>query len=308
MVIYLEQGVKNSPIAQKIVERVKGRVIEIDHYKEIFNPRYNDFRLQKRHRALILAEKKGSFLYQGSPLCPNRGRPHFFYSSQILGCIFNCHYCYLGGLYPSGYPVIFTNLEKLKGEVLELPRDTFLAISYETDLLGFESIYPFHPFWIEIAQLRPDLLIESRTKSANTHLLPDNPPSNFLLSFSFTPEEVNRRWEGGVPTIDRRLEAVSTALKKGYRVEIVIEPILLFPNWESHYRHLFQKMAQKLPLRHLPISFGVYRLPTPILKKLRHRYPNILNFYPFQIQNGTATYPNSHQLLQKVKKFLDSFL
>jgi spore photoproduct lyase len=261
--------------------------VPVKSYQEVFNPNYNDYHFQKGKLRLILAEKKGSFLQPGSPLCDSRGRP-FYYSTQLLGCPFHCHYCYLGGLYPSGYLVLFLNWEKLRDEVMALPPGAFLAISYESDLLGVERLFRAHHFWVEIGRQRPDLLIESRTKSANHRLLPEGPPPNFILTTTLTPNPL-RRWEERIPPVEKRIEGVKIAREKGYQVEVAIEPVVRFPGYRLEYRKLEELIGQELG--DIPIHWGEYRIPSQLLKRLRKRVPSPVNYYPFRQTGGVAHYP-----------------
>ena len=109
MVCYIEKQIFDKNLTQKIINKFNPKIIEIDHYKDIFNRSHQNFNYQKQRNVLILAKKEKNFLYKGSNFCNNRGYQNFFYSTQILGCIYNCHYCYLAGMYPCGYPVIFVN-------------------------------------------------------------------------------------------------------------------------------------------------------------------------------------------------------
>ena len=40
----------------------------------------------------------------------------------MMNCVFNCEYCYLKGMYPTGNLVLFLNLEDIFEEVRELCR------------------------------------------------------------------------------------------------------------------------------------------------------------------------------------------
>ena len=57
--IYIEKSIKNQKITLQIIERIKPKnILYCNNYKEIFNPRYQNFRLQKIKPSLILAKKK----------------------------------------------------------------------------------------------------------------------------------------------------------------------------------------------------------------------------------------------------------
>src|SRR5690606_27139140 len=108
----------------------------------------------------------------------------------ILNCIYDCHYCYLQGLYPSANIVIFVNIEDFFGAVdRQLEGGTlYLCPSYDTDLLALEGIVPYASRWIEFAGTRQGLRMELRTKSANygaiAHL---KPVEQVILAWSLSP-------------------------------------------------------------------------------------------------------------------------
>ena len=56
--IYIEQTVRDHERTNKILKRFSdARIISCDRYGEVFNPRSQNFRIQKQNPALIIAEK-----------------------------------------------------------------------------------------------------------------------------------------------------------------------------------------------------------------------------------------------------------
>ena len=56
--IYIEKAVRNHERTNKILKRFPdARRISCDRYGEVFNPRRQNFRIQKQNPALIIAEK-----------------------------------------------------------------------------------------------------------------------------------------------------------------------------------------------------------------------------------------------------------
>ncbi|MEO1927896.1 MAG: radical SAM protein [Nautiliaceae bacterium] len=302
MICYIEKEILNEALIQKIINKFNPKIIEIDHYKDIFNRSHQNFNYQKQKNVLILAKKEKNFLYKGSSFCNNRGYQNFFYSTQILGCIYNCHYCYLAGMYPCGYPVIFVNEDDFIKESEKLS-NTYIAISYETDLLAFEGIYPFHKKWIELAKKRKDLFIESRTKSANTHKLPNNPPKNFLLSFSLSPIEINK-FEEKAPTLEKRIKAIKIAQEKNYNIEIAIDPILKVENHEEIYKNFIAYLKKQLDLKYINLEIGAFRMNKGFLKNLRKTHLSPISWYPYEIKNNEARYEDEKKIIENIKKII----
>ena len=84
--------------------------------------------------------------------------PGFFYITPMLNCLYNCDYCFLQGMYPSGNIVIFVNQndlqEAITKEVVEMKFQSppkIISVSYNTDLLAMEHILPLTKNWIKFA-------------------------------------------------------------------------------------------------------------------------------------------------------------
>ena len=87
----------------------RATVIKIGHYKDVFNRPGQDFQIQKSSMKLILAIKTEPFLYPASDMVQEFDTPNVYYNTPILNCLYNCDYCYLQGMYPSGNVVVFVN-------------------------------------------------------------------------------------------------------------------------------------------------------------------------------------------------------
>jgi spore photoproduct lyase len=303
LICYIEKEALNENITQHIIRKFNPKIIKINHYKDIFNRSHQDFNLQKSKNILILAKKKDRFLYKGSGFCNNRGYEKFYYSTQILGCIYNCEYCYIGGMYPCGYPVIFVNEDDFLREAEKL-KNAYIAISYESDLLAFEGIYPFHNKWIELARKRADLLIESRTKSANTDRLPDNPPPNFLLGFSLSPTEINR-FEKKAPPLEKRIKALKSAIDKGYNTEIAIDPIIKTDNFKEIYKNFIDCLKKEIDISNINIEIGAFRMNKNFLKKLRKIHLSEVTWHSYEIQKGEAKYVDEKEIVEYVRELIE---
>ena len=206
--IYVEKRVLSHPFTKKILSKFpKSQIIEIEHYKDKFNSYSQNFRAQKNSQKLILAKKESPFLYEISDLI-QRQDSNFLYTTPMLNCVYDCHYCFLQGMYPSANIVLFVNVEDFFEEVdkyLKAHSHLFLSISYDTDLLAVENIFNIAKKWIEFAKDKP-LKIEIRTKAINVDKLPLN--KNTILSFSLSPQEIIDRYELHTPSLKARIKAI----------------------------------------------------------------------------------------------------
>jgi spore photoproduct lyase len=183
--------VLDHPQTQRIRTKfADSQVILIDHYKEVFNRPAQSFAAQSHSKKLILAKKEGKFLHEGSQYSDGFGHEQFFYASSVMGCLYDCEYCYLQGLYPSANTVLFVNLEDAFEQLRSyLGRDTLVATSYDTDTLAIESLTHQTSMWLEFAAHHPHLHLEIRTKSANIKSLKSITPNpRVTLAWTLSPQ------------------------------------------------------------------------------------------------------------------------
>jgi len=301
--IYVETGAEDYPFARSLLEKFpRARIINVRDYKEVFNRPDQDFGLQKQSPKLILAVKKDQFLYDGSRFVQDSNNQNFFYNALSLNCPYDCAYCYLQGMYNSANQVCFVNLEDFFSaaeQAIQNRRDPshplYLCISYDTDLLGFESIAPYCREWIEFCRGRAsELLIEIRTKSANFSALADLPAEpNVILAWSLSPEEVCQRYERKTPSLKSRLKAMAQAAQAGWQVRLCIDPILPIENWEACYRELVDNIFMEIKTEALlDAHLGVFRMSTDFFSNARKRRPTEAMFYrPWKREKGTITHP-----------------
>ena len=210
--IYIEQAVRDHERTNKIVKRFSdARIISCDRYGEVFNPRGQNFRIQKQNPALIIAEKFKNFLLP-TPEGFGLGGNNNFYFSHMLNCLYDCRYCFLQGMFQSANYVLFVNYEDFMGAIDETinklqNKETATFFSgYDCDSLALESVTGFAKQFLPFFRERPRALLELRTKSLNTQvLLQTESFNNCIIAFSFTPEEVSKVTEIGVPTVSSRI-------------------------------------------------------------------------------------------------------
>jgi spore photoproduct lyase len=300
--IYVEDGARNYPMAKRVLAKFpKAKVVAIEDYKQAFNRPAQDFHNQKQSPKLVLAKKKDNFVYPGSHYVQNHWNPNFHYVAQALNCTYDCAYCYLQGMYNSANQVLFVNLGDYFASTRpaiksrkDPARPFYLCISYDTDLLAFESVAPFAREWIRYASENTGLEIELRTKSANFHAISDLPaePST-ILAWSLSPKEVVEKYEYKTPSLDARLRSLTGAISAGWKVRICIDPILPIPNWQKAYGNFVDTLFSKVdPAAILDIHLGVFRMNSAYFQNIRKRRPPLDLYYrDWEKKDGAVTHP-----------------
>ncbi|MBR4163480.1 MAG: hypothetical protein IKR11_08160 [Solobacterium sp.] len=294
--VYVEKNILHHPRTERILSFFpKAEVIVIERYKDVFDRSRQNYDLQFLSQKLILAEKTGTFIYEGSKACEDFGNEWFYYCTNALNCIFNCEYCWLKGMYNSANPVIFVNLEDFFAETEKLLQQhpVYLCLSYETDLVPFENMTGMLQEWGEFTVNHPDLSIEIRTKSALE--IWDRIPVNdrIIPSFTLSPDPVIERYEHKTPSLDRRLAAARQAVDQGFKVRLSFDPMFSVSNWQMIYAEMIEKTMQVLqPDNIRDINIGTFRLSKEYMRLMRKRFPDSAAVqYPYVLKDGFYQYP-----------------
>ena len=301
--IYVENGVTENENTKRILSKFKSsNVIKINHYKDVFCRHNQDFLVQKKSPKLILARNDGNLIYEGARVCDDFGNEHFYYTSSIMNCLYNCEYCYLQGVYSSANIVLFVNLEDVfkKVESILKKHSVYLCISYDTDLMAFENITGFIRKWIQFAEKHDNLKIEVRTKSSNFKSIEDIvPQDNVILAWTLSPEKICRKYEMGAPNFKFRLNSIKSAIDRGWKVRVCFDPLLYVHNWEKYYKNCVEDTFKVIPEENIQdVSIGVFRIGKDYLKNMEKMNPqSLLLAYPFKTADGTCSYSEQHHKL-----------
>lgn len=314
--IYVEKEALNHPNTKKILEHFnKAKIIEIDHYKDVFSRGKQKYNMQKNSIKMILAVKKDNLIYEGAKVCEDFGNSHFYYTSTMMNCIYNCEYCYLQGMYSSANVVVFVNIEDIlkKVESLLKKHPVYLCISYDTDILAFENVLGYGRKWIEFTKKHKDLNIELRTKSANFKAIEDlEPPQNMILAWTLSPKEIIKNYEKRTPSLELRIASIKTAIDKGWKVRVCFDPMLYTKKWKEYYRKLIEKVFNEIPKDKVyDVSIGVFRVSKDYLKIMRkNRKDSVILNYPYKVEDGVCSYPEelskemTQYLYDLIKKYI----
>ena len=304
--IYIEEEILNHKETQKILSRNKWQnIIKIENYKDIFNRPHQNYARQKESLKLIIAKKYEPFIYKGSYFSDAFEFDEFYYSPSIKNCIYDCDYCYIQGLYPSAYLVIFVNLEDYFSELERdfLQKPTLIAPSYDTDLLALEGVISQVEKWINFSYSQKNLHLEIRTKSGNfskiEHL---NPTKNITLTWSLSPQEVIAKHEKFTANLEKRVSAINSAIAKNWKVRLAIDPILdlnysNIKESQEIYINFLKYLIKKIEFKKIDsLTFGTFRISSQHLNKLKKLQKSEIAFYPYETVNNISFYKRERDL------------
>ena len=329
--IYVEKQAEQYDLTKRILSRFPdANIILTDHYKDIFNRSRQNISEQYKSRKLILAVKNGQRIYKGAPLCQDFGNEHFYYSSCMMNCVFDCEYCYLKGMYPSADIVIFVNTDDYFHDVDLLldKHPVYLCISYDTDLAAADYFTGYLDLWRKYSAEKPDLTIELRTKSAgkmiwrncrNSIHMAENPENddagirsvtymsaetaydcrpgvhksdNMIYAFTLSPQSVIDKYEHRTPSLKARLLCAAEGLEKGFRIRLCFDPVMYIPDWKAEYSKMMELTSCMLDMERITdYSIGAFRIPKDYLKNMRKQMPySSAAWYPYTLEEGIYRY------------------
>ncbi len=281
--VYVEKGAGDTRVGRRILSRLPGAtVVPVRRYKDVFNRRGQDRLVQKSRMSLILAVKRPPFLYPVSDNCQRLGEGASMYTTPALNCPYDCAYCFLCGVYPSAYPVLFTNVEDFfdstalaaqravqKGERLSL------HLSYESDLFAFEKWTGLSAAWMAFVARTPGLTAELRTKSSGYPFEGgDTASERFVFAWSVSPQEMVRKYERRTPSLDARIRAAQRAVSDGHPVRFCVDPVIAVPAGAAAYQRMFKQVFSTIrPSAVRDVTVGPFRAGAGHLRTMKRLRP-----------------------------------
>ncbi len=296
--VYIEREIASHPRTREILKRLpRASLVECERYGEIFNVKAQNFRLQKRNPALILARKHGNHISE-APEGYGIGASHNYYFSHLLNCPYDCRYCFLQGMYRSANLVLFVDYEDFAQAIRRRTREHGAApvhffSGYDGDSLALESITGFVRFLLPVFADLPGAVLELRSKSTRIRpLLESTPIGNCVTAFSLTPAAVARAVEHGAPPVSARLQAMRKLQDRGWRLGLRFDPVIYTREYRRMYEELLEQVFGLLDARRVhSVTVGSFRLPKTYFQKIAGLYPDHkLMASPLIEQGGMVSY------------------
>jgi spore photoproduct lyase len=299
--VYVESEVRKHPRTLQMIKRLKNTpIVEVDHYGEVFNPRAQNFRLQKSNPALIIARKHSGLVLK-TPKAYGIGGYHNYYFSHMLNCLYDCRYCFLQGMYRSAHQLIFVNYEDFASEISRTAarhnsQPVWFFSGYDCDSLANEPLTHFVDYFIPVIADLKNAWMELRTKSTQIRqLLKLEPCSRVITAFSFTDAHSHHKLEHGVPSIKKRIDAMRALADAGWTIGLRFDPIVYHRNYQAAFVKLLEQIFAVIDTNSLhSVSLGTFRLPKNNFKQVHKLFPDEALFNQnLALDNNIISYPST---------------
>ncbi len=116
-----------------------------------------------------------------------------------------------------------------------------------------------------------------------------NHNGKIIIRVSVNPEEIIKKVEFGTSPLSGRIDAINRLVEAGYKVGILIAPIILVDNWETLYSNLIKKLYMELSSKAKKSIFFevIFMTYSYIHTKINSEaFPNAINLYNKELMTG----------------------
>jgi len=264
--------------------------IPIENHNNIEELRSNpNCEFAKMKRNLIIGIRKTH------KYVPNHKVSDFLVPYTSSGCSAMCLYCYLVCNYNKcSYLRLFVNREEMLYKIMktadESENDLTFEIGSNSDLVLENTITSNLEWTIELFGKNKKGFITFPTKFDNVQpLLGLNHRGRTIVRMSVNPKEIIRKVEFGTSPLENRIAALNDMCEAGYKIGLLIAPVVMVENWKDLYLELLDTLQEKLSGKvkkemFIEIIFMTYSYVHRAINN--EAFPNAIELYDKSIMTG----------------------
>lgn len=289
--IYYEPNIKNYQLGKELLEKYKNvPKIEIENHNNIEEMRKKENKeFPRMKRNLIIGIRKTH------KFVPNSKISNYLVPYTSSGCIAMCLYCYLVCNYNKcAYLRLFVNREEMLNKIIKVANENKDELVFEigsnSDIILENSITGNLRWTIENFAKSEKGFITFPTKF---HMVDDildlQGKERVIVRMSVNPKEIIQKIEIGTSRLEDRVKAINKLKEAGYKVGILIAPVIFVENWERLYEELiiflYQNLSEKVKKDlFFEVIFMTYSF---VHRKINEEaFPNAINLYDTNLMTG----------------------
>lgn len=314
--IYYEPRVTEYELGKELFEKYKDVAkFEIENHNNIEEMRKKENKeFPKMKRNLIIGIRKTH------KFVPNNKISDYLVPYTSSGCTAMCLYCYLVCNYNKcAYLRLFVNREEMLDKIIktanESEKELVFEIGSNSDLILENSITGNLKWTIENFKKAQKGYLTFPTKfDMVDDILDIDGKDRVIIRMSVNPKEIIQKVEMGTSQLEKRVEAINKLKQAGYKVGILIAPVIFVENWEKLYEELIIYLSENLSEEVKKDVFFEVILMTYsyIHRKINEEaFPSAINLYNPELMTGRGkgkyTYKQEQrkigeELIQKLLK------
>lgn len=246
--ILYEKDIVNYELGKELLEKYKEvpkKIIESHNNIEEMRKKENSEFPRMKKDLIIGIRKTHKFV-------ENHKVSDYLVPYTSSGCTAMCLYCYLVCNYNKcAYLRLFVNREQMLEKIIRTAQKSEENLTFEigsnSDLVLENTITNNLVWTIEnFANSNKGLLTFPTKFDMVDDLLPLNHNGKIIIRMSVNPQEVINKVEFGTSRLKNRIEAINKLKKAGYKVGILIAPVVLIENWKKLYAELIKYLYENL--------------------------------------------------------------
>ena len=282
--IYYEKEIINYPLGKQLMEQYKDvhKVVIENHnnIEEMRKKQNSEFADMKRN--LIIGVRKTHKFIE------NHKTSDYLVPYTSSGCTAMCMYCYLVCNYNKcAYLRLFVNREQMLEKIIKTAQKSEKNLTFEigsnSDLILENSITGNLIWTIQnFANTSKGFLTLPTKFDMVDEILPLQHNGKIIIRMSVNPEEIINKVEFGTSRLKGRIEAINKLVEAGYKIGILIAPVILVENWKQLYTELIKRLSQELSQQAKKEAFFeiIFMTYSYVHTKINEEaFPNAINLY-----------------------------
>ena len=251
---------------------------------------------------------------------PNHKVSDFLVPYTSSGCTASCLYCYLVCHYNKcSYLRLFVNREQMLSKIIKTAdasteKELTFEIGSNSDLILENTITGNLPWTIQnFAKSKHGFLTFPTKFDMIEPLIGINGIEKIIVRMSVNPESIINAVEFGTSRLNNRIRAINKLKDAGYKVGILIAPVIFVDNWKKLYSELIQKLADELSEKvkkdlFFEIIFMTYSYVHKAINE--EAFPNAIDLYNSELMTmrGRGMYMYKISFKEEAKEFIKTEL
>lgn len=309
--IYYEKEILNYPLGKELMDKYKDtQKIEIENHNNIeeMRTKQNSEFTNMKQNLIIGVRKTHKFV-------ENHKTSDFLVPYTSSGCTAACMYCYLVCNYNKcAYLRLFVNREQMLDKIIKTAEKSEKELTFEigsnSDLILENTITNNLVWTIENFKKSKKGYLTFPTKFDMVDpILNLDHKGKVIVRMSVNPEEIINRVEFGTSRLKGRIEAINKLKEAGYKIGILIAPVIMVENWKEKYLELIKILNENLTEKvkkdvFFEIIFMTYSYVHTKINE--EAFPNAINLYDKEkmMVRGRGKYRYKNELVEDGKEYL----
>lgn len=249
--IYYEPDIRSYPLGKQLMAQYPNASwIPIDSHNNIEQLRKKPNAEFAAMKKLLIVGTRKTHVYR-----PNQKVSDFLVPFTSSGCTAACLYCYLVCNYNKcAYLRLFVNREQMLDKLMRFSQKSDIDHTFEigsnSDLILEQTITGNLTWAIPgFSRLEKGFLTFPTKFSMVDPLLTLDHRERVIVRMSVNPETIISEIERGTSSLKPRIEALNRLCEAGYKVGLLIAPVVLVDDWKPLYQRLIEQLADDLSAR-----------------------------------------------------------